>query len=708
MEPEPIKTIDQLRAIPKYPSIGSILNKYTSAIGGKEFPLGTAKLKKKLQLLSNESSDVDLDSYMDVLTGILESYRMVTDGINFHWIDGAQLYHYFRAYQQLILKFPVLGLSEQLIHNLTAYYFAYMSVQRYAWMIKKFEADAKLHAPHFLVCGNASLQEAFASCINNAKRLLGKPGISDWEFITLLHPEHMGDKERGQSQNKEAIRELVKQLQSWGTTPDSPKYHTFLIKIIEPLRDIDVEAAKILEIDFISWKWLATMLKDSDLAFSDLSSWMSTFFTELLNREDTELHVPSDFIFSDEMLTMSIHILAQSLLAKFTTDDEYYNWQNTSIQQDIFLPEIEESDFDVLWEYVNGLAYCSGSNFTEFSTSVFEYCKKEKLSGIRHVFKKQFLHGIYKFSYTSSTAWIDRQMETLLSDIPKKRIIERDLNKWLAASNKKNVNLPKRWARFDRTRLMMTVTFGSPEQVKKQLALGADVLRISQNSSKQPGDNGTALLFAIQALLESTNPEHFKKTSEILQILMNALKEYPHDRVKEIITLPTNLKKVSPLSCALYLGTSNIIEELLEYKPDLTGELGEDSFYPIYLAMNAYFQHKSMRSPEYLSNIINDGNYNLQRMTTAPAILDLLHNSDSTFQSLAQSSITNLQYLNHREEKQLLKNMYLLAGSGAVPNQMSPNGQYPLDLAYEIAETFGDPSGIHILRDIGEYKRAIR
>jgi ankyrin repeat protein len=703
-----ITNIDELNALPGFPSIGSILNKYTAAIGGKEFPKGTPALRKKLQLLSVESSEVDFDSYIDVLNATLESYKLITKDLPFHWIDEAQLYHYFRAYQQLILNFPVFGLTRQLIDNLAAYYFVFMSVQRYVWMIKTYEAKARLFTPHFLIAGNASLQKAFRSIISNAKRLLQKDQISDWKFIGILYPELMGDKDKRISQDKAAISELVDQLTSWGTTPDSPKYITFLEKIINPLRAVDEIAASVLEVDFVAWKWLAFMIRDSNLSFVSLSNWLSKYFNQIINADEImEYQIPSDFTMHKEVLQTRIQTLSQSLLADFCTDEEYYRWQNTSLMLDIELPPIEQSGAEIIWEYINALAYCSSSDFIDFSTEYFQYCIEKRSPDIRNIFRKQFLHGLLPNSYSSSVAWIDRQTEPLLHGNPV-LINSGELAKWMASTNQKNINRPKKWGRYYRTRLMHAVTGGEPEQVRKFLNLGADPLWISENSSKQPGDNGSALLFALQRLEDSSTPKSFDTAFEIVNIVIDALIESPRDEVRKCISLPTNLKKISPLSIAIYSGQIDILSRLLNFQPNLSSPLGGDDFFPIYAAVNAFFQMKKMKEGfKFTTDVIKKGNFNPLRMAVPNQVWQMLEEGNPVLEQTIDSIFQQKQCWINVSEQDMLDIIELLVSSGAEVNKMSPNGRYPLDLALEVSATFNDPVVVNTLNNLGEFKRAV-
>ena len=71
----------------------------------------------------------------------MDQYNPITKDFNFHWLDGGQIFHYFRAYQDLIREVPMFATDQKVINNIVGSFFLIWTVRRYVRWIQTSPKD---------------------------------------------------------------------------------------------------------------------------------------------------------------------------------------------------------------------------------------------------------------------------------------------------------------------------------------------------------------------------------------------------------------------------------------------------------------------------------------------------------------------------------------------------------------------------------------
>lgn len=182
--------LNEITSFPQYPTIGKILKDIADVAGYTEMEYAPKRsFRKLLQRLDKQDvGKIDLDSYQDFLLTVLNRYKDVTNSFKFFWIDEAQVFHQFNAYQELMKAIPMFVIDQKAINNIVGIFFLTRTIRRYVRWVQVDSSNFQDYTALW-VLESLKAQNGLKAVFKNLKKHLGNENMSDWVLVGQIIPE---------------------------------------------------------------------------------------------------------------------------------------------------------------------------------------------------------------------------------------------------------------------------------------------------------------------------------------------------------------------------------------------------------------------------------------------------------------------------------------------------------------------------------------
>ena len=705
-------------------------------------------VRKMAFRLANEE-EVDPASFEKILDYVYVSADSFTKGFERHWLDRDMWRDALNAYQYLTTRIITVGRPKTIVGQIFfAEVLSWFSRSLFRWCGNPDDVSEKYrdNVRWFIHPGDEGDTVAFKKSLWKLKEILtGKDG--GWLSFSrsILRIE-------GREINDDTVRDQAKQLKTWmdGTRfPELMKIEDLCASLRNRSRsgdaeiDIGHDQLNIAADELSEGYYISTFLRSLALLASsfgishDQLTHPHDWFIDLLKRDCQAFldgaervfdSVPSrfrmDLPYREEYVQNVIQGSIDSV-GHITFGD--YNDREMFKKINDIMPAASEGDTLFLLNDVAQIAekseYCDGHLFVDAIRCIDQWVNSVGNESERHRLQKQahqkmHLHGMLRSSYQDSenrrrvkeVSFIDqilssqhidesheKHLASVFAGLLKDRLISdaeiAEIKKW----RKDRVDEWIKDKPYRRTRLMLAVGLGMKETAVKLLEDGADPCRISESYGTKLGDNGTALLFAIQKYKAEFLKSNFLKADEIWTIL-----RYMRNRsncLSECMNIPTRLKNYTCLGEAISSTDPEIVKWTIALGALIDQPTGGDEQTPVYHTLNELNLRvvRRVRGPAaFLDLATNRGDLNIQRVGP-PAILFASDEeqlsgqmrglfSDSLGGRILEREDSELIPVSPGDEERLLQILVILMENDADPDAIQQNGFTPLGFCREIAE----------------------
>ena len=740
----------------RLPSIGQFLHWCVAAVGGLTKPVNPkGSLRKTTDRLRDEV-DVEPSKFDDVLAFVEARADTFTQGFRSHWLSGARWREIFSAYQFLTVTAVTTHARSEIVagallrevlgwfaRSLWQYWDAETSPGLYRdkilWFVDDEPDGWKVPQQRMILRLKERMVGLDASELKFAHALSG-----------VLDEEVTDDTER----------ERLRQLQGWA--PGQESMSTLMLEAIahglqrreaaKSSGSVPTTAEELREA-FLVCSFMRSLPQIAKYFEQpqDVQATAHQLFIGVLQSERNLLvgipgmrgYIPSRHgVTAEERLEYYAAFVAPSLVDDESEKADNTENQTSRIEELLAVFDPDHSD-PAVPEQLRSIAKSADrrngpvfAHAIETLLTLSDFIDADSVDGrsIKWAMQQAHLHGAMQAPFRASKTWREANLaaarmyaEYLGGMRPLWNASLREISQATTASHgprdeeiaklmsyrKDRIDQPIRFKPYIRNRLMLAVNFRMYDLCRQLIEDGASPCMLSESRGKHIGDNGSALLFAVQrykhAYLRS-------KVAECWQIrrLIDLMAETTNGS-PDCIDVPSKVRNNTCLGEAISSTDPDLVEKILAMGANVERLTGGDEFSPLYLALNEMWHSTARRSlgvVDFLTTVWTISGMNPQRMRLPPGLSTMTEDGlRRHFLALLKQEETSkvlslAEYANRPESpgdvERLMRILSILLEHGSDPNVVCRNGFSPLGFCREITQygTVGEDAA-ELLRRYG-------
>ena len=716
-----------MSATPALPTIGTILGLIEEAgqILTKSNDPGRGK-RTLIQRFAAEKK-VDFDEFGSARDMLFSGWNDLLSGLGSHWLDPARWNQVLGAYAQLARNISVLGATETTIATfITEIVASWFAMSLFRWSRSKGAVlDRLSQAKLTWFLPDSAKPAPYAAIFDDLKMGLGVTAERFYGLANVLASDESDD-----------VRdELAANIASWCSGDVTPRLDTLRALIERRLQNRGYQSealvfrSQIIAVSFgqalISWgdgigSWNAvevvgtTMVKTIEHFSKNWTEMPIIPSPRFLNDTEDYFQTTLQFKFWNGIQNASEANRAHELSISITAIVEAIIAESND-------PDVESPDAKDLFRISAALRNRFGPGYARFEKLVYETARIAGIdSAIKTVHAQRTLDQMACTPYSRSKAW-HRYTKNMIEGLalPISEVDFTAALNWIADYRRDRIDQLRVWGRYRRTRLMLASSSGKKEFVEALLEAGAKPSVVSEDCGGSYGDDGTALIFALQGYVNFGNLKSISTRDAYRSIVFTLIERIGKDH--RTLDRTTFIRNACALSLAIEAADPEIVALLANNGASLELGIGGDELTALYYALSEYFRVSMtlrLGSDGVESwNRVCGPDVNLTRMVIPPFFANLLPGAVSQREMEAAMSEEFLELM-HRNAGELLsvsaetpaqlrKIVEILLDACADKDRLQPNGRYPLDMADEIQRELGDPTMTELLERRGAAKRAL-